>query len=327
MGLSELQTYYKTFLTKESPAGNALKEARSEGHDAFESAESAGMKRANKILEAIKRKDSYKEALENTMEKGYYPRSDWMAIATAKCQAEGHSDFHPGKSGQICRDKYAVAMQAEHGDGGYGTPYNIAAMQKQFPPALASLMSAAAGWAFSGDVGKVGQMTDSQAREWERTLSAADRRKMERSMRSKMRRKGMDKTLDKSSFDSLKEYYTDSSDEYIKRSPERNDFLVQKDHSVLPPRQGLMWDAVKHRWTRPENVGHTVTEVQGKKRLRGVGTGAHERSVSGHGTGKTRQVEAGRRYKSQADVGALKPHEHKRPAGHSGKPKRKTGGT
>jgi len=315
MSLQELQTYYKTFLTKESPEGNAVKEARSEGHDAFESAESAGMKRANKILEAIKRKDSYKESLENTMEKGFYPQSDWMAIATAKCQAEGHSDFHPGKSGQICRDKYAMAMQSEHGVGGYGRDYQL--MQKQFPPALASLMSAAAGWAFSGDVGKVGQMTDQQAREWERTLSAADRRKMERSMRSKMRRKSVDKTLDKSSFDSLKEYYADSSDEYIKRSFERNDFLVQKDHSVLPPRQGLMWDAVKHRWTRPENVGHTVTEVQGKKRFRGVGTGAHERSVSGHGSGKARQVEAGRRFKSTADVGVLKPHENKRPAGHA----------
>jgi len=318
MGLSELQTYYKTFLTKESPAGNALKEARSEGHDAFESAESAGMKRANKILEAIKRKDSYKESLENTMEKAAYPRSDWMAIATKICQDEGHSDFSPGKSGQICRDRKAIAMQAKHGLGGYGQSYkSIEAMQKQFPPALASLMSAAAGWAFSGDVGKVGQMTDQQARDWERTLSAADRRKMERSMRSKMRRKGMDKTLDKSSFDSLKEYYTDSSDEYIKRSPERNDFLVQKDHSVLPPRQGLMWDAVKHRWTRPENVGHTVTEVQGKKRLRGVGTGAHERSVSGHGRGKVRGVESGRRFKGQSDVGALRPHENKRPVGHA----------
>jgi len=315
MSLQDLQIYYKTFLTKESPEEDAIKEARSEGHDDFESAEAAGMKRANKILEAITRKNSYKESLENHLEKATYPRSDWMAIATAICQKEGHSDFSPGKSGAICRDKKAIAMQREHGVGGYGKDYGIAAMQKQFPPALASLMSAAAGWAFSGDVGKVGQMTEGQSREWERTLSAADRRKMERSMRSKMRRKSVDKTLDKSSFDALKEYFNDSSDEYIKRSPENNDFLVQKDHSVLPPRQGLMWDAVKHRWTRPENVGHTVTEVQGKKRLRGVGTGAHERSVSGHGTGKTRQVEAGRRFKSTADVGALTPHDSK-PAGH-----------
>ena len=346
MSLQELQTYYKTFLTKESPEVNAIKEARSEGHDDFEDEMSSGIRRANKILEAIKRKNSYKESLENDMEKATYPRSDWAAIATAIAQSEGETNFKEGESGAARRDYLAQGMEDEHGPGGYGKRANwkqaggegskaksdkpakksVQAMQKQFPPALASLMSAAAGWAFSGDVGKVGQMTDQQAREWERTLSAADRRKMERSMRSQMRKKGMDKTLDKSSFDALKEYYTDSSDEYIKRSPERNDFLVQKDHSILPPRQGLMWDAVKHRWTKPENVGHTVTEVQGKKRIRGVGTGAHERSVSGHGTGKTRGVEAGRRFKGQADVGALRPHESKRPAGHTGKPKSKTGG-
>ena len=336
MSLQELQTYYRTFLTKESPEGNAIKEARSEGHDAFESAEAAGMKRANKILEAIKRKDSYKESLESTMEKATYPQDDYGAIATAIAQGEGYSDFSEGSDGAARRDYLAQGMQDEHGPGGYGklaswrqaggeskaksdkpAKKSVQAMQKQFPPALASLMSAAAGWAFSGDVGKVGQMTDQQARDWERTLSAADRRKMERSLRSKMRRKGMDKTLDKSAFDALKESYNDSSDEYIKRSPETTDFLVQKDHSILPPRQGLMWDAVKHRWTRPENVGHTVTEVQGKKRYRAVGTGAHERSVSGHGTGKTRLVEAGRRFKGQSDVGALKPHENKRPAGHA----------
>ena len=195
-------------------------------------------------------------------------------------------------------------------------------LQKQFPPELASLMSAAAGWAFSADVGRAGEMTPEQAREWERTLSAADRRKMERSLRSRMRRKGIDKTLDKSAFEALKASYNDSSDEYIKRSPEKNDFLVSKDRMSLPPRQGLMWDAIKHRWTKPENVGHTVSEIQGKKRFRGTGTGVHERSVSGHGHGKARGVEAGRRFKGQSDVGALKPHENKRPAGHA-KPKHK----
>ena len=68
---------------------------------------------------------------------------------------------------------------------------------------------------------------------------------------------------------------------------------------------------MKHRWTRPENVGHTVTEVQGKKRIRGTGTGAHERSVGGHGSGKVRQVEAGRRFKGASDAGVIRPHESK----------------
>jgi len=342
MSLTQLQIYYKTRLTKESSMENALSEARDEGHDDFDSEISSGMKRANKIMEAIKRKESYKTNLDekfeaaDDIEKATYPRSDYGAIATAIAQREGHSNFKEGSDGAARRDYLAQGMQDKHGPGGYGknsswkqaaggskaksdkpTQKSVQAMQKQFPPELASLMSAAAGWAFSSDVGRVGQMTPEQTREWERTLSAADRRKMERSLRSKMRRKSVDKTLDKSTFDALKEYYNDSSDEYIKRSPEKNDFLVQKAHSILPPRQGLMWDAVKHRWTRPENIGHTVTEVQGKKRIRGVGTGAHERSVSGHGSGKTRGVESGRRFKGQSDVGALKPHENKRPAGHA----------
>ena len=77
---------------------------------------------------------------------------------------------------------------------------------------------------------------------------------------------------------------------------------------MVPPRQGLLWDAVKHRWTRPENVGRTVTEVQGSKRFRGVGTGVHERSIAGHGRGKTRLVESGRRFKGTADAGSDRPH-------------------
>ena len=72
-----------------------------------------------------------------------------------------------------------------------------------------------------------------------------------------------------------------------------------------------MWDAVKHRWVKPENVGHSVVEVQGKKRFRGVGAGAHERSVGGHGSGKTRGVERGRRFKGTTDAGVIRPHETK----------------
>jgi hypothetical protein len=336
MSISNLQNYYKDFLNKEDSMDNAIEEARSEGHDDFDSHISAGMKRANEILGAIKRKESYKDSLEDKLEKATYDPRDTAAVATARAKLQGYKSFGEGSLGAAKRDTIGQAIDDKYGDGSYG-PVNWRQrekkgkktsqkmLQKQFPPALASLMSAAAGWAFGGDVGRAGEMTSEQAREWERTLSAADRRKMERSLRSKMRRKGMDKTLDKSSFDALKEHYTDASDEYIKRSPEKNDFLVSKDHSILPPRQGLMWDAVKHRWTKPENVGHTVSEVQGKKRIRGTGTGAHERSVSGHGHGKTRGVETGRRFKGQADVGALRPHENKRPVGHVGKPKHKKG--
>ena len=56
--------------------------------------------------------------------------------------------------------------------------------------------------------------------------------------------------------------------------------MLMKDHLPIPPRQGEVWDAVKHRWVKPENAGRTVAEVQGEKRIRGSGVGAHERGLS-----------------------------------------------
>ena len=55
---------------------------------------------------------------------------------------------------------------------------------------------------------------------------------------------------------------------------------LMKDHLPIPPRQGLVWDQVKHRWVRPEEAGKTVWEVSGKNRIRGVGTGAAQGSIS-----------------------------------------------
>jgi len=54
---------------------------------------------------------------------------------------------------------------------------------------------------------------------------------------------------------------------------------VEKRLSV-PPRQGLVYDEAKKRWTRPEEVGKTVSETQGKKRFRPTGTGSHQRAIS-----------------------------------------------
>jgi len=48
--------------------------------------------------------------------------------------------------------------------------------------------------------------------------------------------------------------------------------------------------------------------------FRAAGTGAHERSVGGHGTGPARLTEAGRRFRGVTDTGTLKPHERKHPA-------------
>ena len=342
MSLIDLQQYYKQLLKEDDIEENAENEARDEGFDDFSSEESSGVKRARKIMEAIKRKESYTDALDEKFEnskdiqkdimmlfkKPYWGRRDSAALATWIAQNKyDETDFRPGESGAIRRDTIGAAIEAEHGAGtwpggkvnwtydegkskskGKKTEKSMD-MEKSFPPALASLMSAAAGWAFSGDVGSAGQMTADQAREWERTLSAAERRNIERQMRSRMRRKSADTSLNKDAFESLKSHYSDSTDTYIQRTPIIQ--MLAKDHSAVPPRQGLLWDAVKHRWTRPENIGHTVSEVQGKKRFRGVGTGAHERSVGGHGSGKTRGVERGRRFKGTTDAGVISPHETK----------------
>ena len=45
---------------------------------------------------------------------------------------------------------------------------------QKLSPQLASLLAAAAGWALSGDVGKVGQMTPAQQMEWERAVLGKD---------------------------------------------------------------------------------------------------------------------------------------------------------
>ena len=74
---------------------------------------------------------------------------------------------------------------------------------------------------------------------------------------------------------SLQKFWQDDIDIWKANNP------LRKDHLPIPPRQGEVWDAVKHRWTRPENAGRTVAEVQGEKRFRGSGTGTQQRQVSG----------------------------------------------
>ena len=58
-----------------------------------------------------------------------------------------------------------------------------------------------------------------------------------------------------------------------------NNVQLVKAHLPVPPRQGLIWDNVKSKWVRPDMAGKTITEVGGEKRIRGAGTGVHQRSV------------------------------------------------
>ena len=177
-------------------------------------------------------------------------------------------------------------------------------------PALLRLIGFGTGLAISDTFTEAprGEMTPSQQKEWERLIRMAMRKK---------------KGLQKDAIDNLKSFYHDSSDTYTRRRPISNSLDIskgaklEKDHAPIPPRQGLVWDEQKSHWTRPENVGHTVSEVQGKKRVRGSGTGIHEhtRAAGGAGgKGSGMSAVAGRRYRSSADVGVIKPHEAKHPS-------------
>ena len=185
---------------------------------------------------------------------------------------------------------------------------------QKISPGLARLMGAAAGWALSDSIVEAGggsprgQMSPAQQREWERLV------------RNSMRR---GRGLTKEHMDNLRGHWNDLSDTYVRRVPINNslnvrkEVILSKDHLPIPPRQGLMFDPVKHRWTSPDKLGKTVTEVQGKKRIRGSGTGVHEHSlkagrIGGKGVGAS--AEAGRRFRGASDVGVQHPHETSNPS-------------
>lgn len=81
---------------------------------------------------------------------------------------------------------------------------------------------------------------------------------------------------------------------------------LTKAHAPVPPIQGLVWDQSARKWRKPENVGKTASEVQGKKRIRGSGLGQQSRSAGGSGSGKGRgrEFSHGRRARAASgDIG------------------------
>ena len=166
-------------------------------------------------------------------------------------------------------------------------------IEKRISPELAAL----AGWYLSGDVTRgMGQPTPAQQREFERQIQQA--------MRKKGRRLRKDDAIEK-----MQQFFKtrDSADTYVRRTPVKNavqaeDFL-EKVMSV-PPFAGARFDPTSHRWVKPENFGQTYQARGGKKRIRGSGVGARERSVSGHGKGRIRFEGAGRRFKGETDLAA-----------------------
>ena len=166
-------------------------------------------------------------------------------------------------------------------------------IEKKINPGLAAL----AGWYLSGDVTRdLGQPTAAQAREFERQIQRA------------MRKKG--RALRKeSAINKMQLFFNtkDNTDTYIRKTPVSN--AVQADSSdiqkrlSIAPFQGARFDPVSHRWTKPENIGNTVHNRGGKKRIRATGTGTQgSRSVSGHGKGRIRGEGAGRKYKGETDL-------------------------
>ena len=166
-------------------------------------------------------------------------------------------------------------------------------IEKRISPELAAL----AGWYLSGDVTRgMGQPTPAQQREFERQI--------QRTMRKKGRRLRKDDAIEK-----MQQFFKtrDSADTYVRKTPVKNavkaeDFL-EKVMSV-PPFAGARFDPTSHRWVKPENFGQTYQARGGKKRIRGSGTGARERSVSGHGKGRIRFEGAGRKFKGETDLAA-----------------------
>lgn len=139
----------------------------------------------------------------------------------------------------------------------------------------------------------------------ENNYTGAQKRAAERKTLNAMRRK----STDMNSYDELKGFWKDNSDTYTKRKPVA--LNVEKDHALVPPRQGNVWDAVKHRWVSPDNYGKNVTDVQGKAyRARAGGAGGQgKKSVGGHGGGVQRRITAGRKHRHFSDTGARTAHE------------------
>ena len=161
-------------------------------------------------------------------------------------------------------------------------------------------MAALAGWYVSGDLTRgLGQPTAAQQREFERQI--------QRAMRKKGRALRKESAMTKmQSFFNTK----DSTDTYVRKTPPKNGVKADVINEILkapmslPPFAGARFDPTSHRWVKPENVGQTFAARGGKKRVRGTGTGVHERSVSGHGKGRIRGEGAGRKFKGETDLAA-----------------------
>jgi len=306
-----------------------------------------GQKQIRKILEGISKKNADAQRTQSiqNLEKGRPRKDPWSLPPSMKVRGENADqeaaemawgivfqedpslrgdvreetgpDWKPGMGpkpkGSRPWAKFSKIFERLRGKGGkkdQDSEKAIINMEKaHVSPQLAQLLAAAAGWALSGDI--AGKVDPHLAQEWDRASSMHDKRKLQEEMMRQMHR------LHKKPQSKLLIIQRKSDDgNFLENAPAFDELhMFYKDHAPIPPRQGLLFDAVKHRWTRPEKVGRTVWEVQGHKRFRGTGAGAHERSrktggSGGYGVGSS---EAGRRFRSVGDVGRAHPHEAKHP--------------
>jgi len=165
---------------------------------------------------------------------------------------------------------------------------------------ISPAMGALAGWWLGGTIQDIArsqsQPTPAQQREFERQIQQA------------MRKKGR-KITKESAMEKMQSFFQkDDNDTYVRKTPVSN--AVQADEDILqkivsfPPFAGARFDPTSHRWVQPKNYGQTYSARGGKKRIRGTGTGVHERSVSGHGKGRIRGEGAGAKAKTDTHLAA-----------------------
>ena len=132
--------------------------------------------------------------------------------------------------------------------------------------------------------------------------SAAERREFERQVEQSLKSSGS-KVSKESAMEKMQSFFKeDPSGKYVRKAPSN----LLKEPLSLPPFAGARLDPTSRRWVKPENIGRTIAARGGKKRFRGSGTGAAQRSVSGHTGGTVRGTGAGRKFKTREDISRVK---------------------
>lgn len=217
-------------------------------------------------------------------EGGYGKLADDANKASAAGEGIGNDSMDRAQQGSANRKKVRADKLASR-----AAPVQA---QKSFNPALASLLAVAAGFAssdafVSGAGGRTNKdITSGQLAAFKR----AGRRQTKARQQTKKNRSVTSKVKD------IRMAYKEVA---------KQDVELLKAHAPVPPVQGLVWDQSVRKWRKPENVGKTASEVQGKKRIRGSGIGQTGKTAGGEGSGKGRGREFSHGRKNRVAEGGL----------------------